>query len=344
MRGRSLLAGLVVAAFVAACGGSAPSPNATSGNKPSVLVQAPTNGAVVPVGSNVDATGAASDTVGVDHVALFVDGVSVASSPSGQPTPLLPFSLTWLATPAGPHVLQVVAYRADGTTSDPAVINLVVGAGGSFPSGSGGPPPFSFVPASQPGLITPPPSKKPKPTKAPVQSTAPTTQPTSATSAPTGTPTPSPTPTPTPLPTPNSDGTAPVDTEPHIIVLDPLNAAGCPADSTGIPMAAIGCVWEQLSAPAGDSTDELDYAFVPNASYKIQMTSCSDASDLTVWLTPSQDPSLVTGCTDWLVLNTGPTASGMQMIVVTFSAAPSQLYNLYQYTVYQCQFANCATQ
>jgi hypothetical protein len=45
-----------------------------------------------------------------------------------------------------------------------------------------------------------------------------------------------------------------------------------------------------------------------------------------------------------MVLNTGPTASGMQMIVVTFSAAPSQLYNLYQYTVYQCQFANCGTQ
>jgi hypothetical protein len=311
-----------------------------------VLVQAPTNGAVVPVDSDVSVTGAASDTVGVDHVALFADGVSVASSPSGQPTPLLPFSLTWLATPAGPHVLQVIAYRADGTTSDPSVINVVVGAGGSFALGSGGSlPPFSFVPASQPGLVTPPPSKKPRPSKAPAQSTTPTSAPTtSSTTAPIGTPLASPTITATPLPTPNADGTAPFDTEPHIIVLDPANAAQCPADSTGIPMAAIGCVWEQLSAPAGDSTDELDYALAPNTSYKIQMTSCSDASDLTVWLTPGQDPSIVTGCSDWMVLNTGPTASGMQMIVVTFSAAPSQLYNLYQYTVYQCQFANCGTQ
>ena len=166
MVSRALLTSLVAAAFVVACGGAAPSPGASSGDRPSVLVQAPTNGAVVPVGSDVSVTGAASDTVGVDHVALFADGVSVASSPSGQPTPLLPFSLTWLATPAGPHVLQVVAYRVDGTTSDPSVVNVVVGAGGSFALSSGGSlPPFSFVPASQPGLITPRPSKRPKPTE-----------------------------------------------------------------------------------------------------------------------------------------------------------------------------------
>src|SRR6476469_292047 len=138
MVGRSLLAGVIVSAFVTACGGAAPSPNSSAGNVPSVLVQAPSNGAVVPVGSDVAVTGAASDTIGVDHVDLFADGVSVASTPAGQPTPLLPFSLTWLATPAGPHVLEVVAYRADGTPSNPSAVNVVVGAGGSFPLGSGG--------------------------------------------------------------------------------------------------------------------------------------------------------------------------------------------------------------
>jgi hypothetical protein len=109
-------------------------------------------------------------------------------------------------------------------------------------------------------------------------------------------------------------------------------------------MAAVGCVWEQLSAPAGDSTDEIDFALLPGTSYKIQMTSCSDVSDLTIWETPGQDPSLHTGCSDWLGLNTGATPNAIQMIVITYSAAPSQLYNLYQYTVYQCQFANCGTQ
>ena len=127
-------------------------PGASAGNKPTVVVQSPTNGAVLPVGGNVAVTGAASDTVGVDHVSLFADGVSVASSPSGTAAPLVPFSLTWLATPAGPHVLQVIAYRADGTPSDPSVLNVVVGGSASFPVISGGSlPPFSFVPATQPG-------------------------------------------------------------------------------------------------------------------------------------------------------------------------------------------------
>ena len=100
-------------------------------------------------------TGAASDTVGVDHVALFADGVSMASTPAGQPATLVPFSLTWLATPAGPHVLQVIAYRADGTASDPAVANVVVGSG-SFPAVSGGSlPPLTSPPPSSGGLITP---------------------------------------------------------------------------------------------------------------------------------------------------------------------------------------------
>ena len=177
------LAALVIGALVAACGGAGPSPSASSGNKPTIVVQSPANGAVLAVGQNVAVTGAASDTVGVDHVALFADGVSVASSPAGQPAPLLPFSLTWLATPAGPHVLQVIAYRTDGTQSDPAVINVVVGAGASFPVVSGGSlAPFTFAPPSSGGgLVTPKPTKKPKPSK---------------------TPPPPPTPTPTPTPTP----------------------------------------------------------------------------------------------------------------------------------------------
>jgi Big-like domain-containing protein len=343
-------AGLALA-LISACGSTPSLPSASAlTDKPIVAIQAPTDGAIVGVGQDVTVTGGASDTVGVDHVALFADGVSVAGSPGGHPATLVPFSLTWLATPAGPHVLQAVAYRADGTSSDPAVVNVTVGSG-SFPAVSGGSlPPFSFPAAGNGGLITPAPTKKPKPTHT---TSVPTLEPTTPPStSPTDTPPtsatamPAPTASQTPLPTKDASGNAPFDptTEPHVVVLDPTNAAQCPADITGIPMAAIGCVWEQISAPAGDSTDEVDFALSPNTTYKMQLTSCSDASDLTVFLTPGQDPSIVTGCGDWQIVTTGATAGATQMIVLTFTSAPTQLYNLYQMTVYQCQFANCGTQ
>jgi hypothetical protein len=214
-----ILGALVI--FVAACSSVSPAPSASSAaNKPTVVVQSPANGAVLPVGQIVAVTGAASDTVGVDHVALFVDAVSVASSPAGQPAPLVPFSLSWLATPAGPHALQVIAYRADGTQSDPALINVIVGAGGSLPVVSGG----SLLPATNPpattGLVTPKPTKKPRPSKPPA----------------TPTPTPTPTPIPTVLPSPDANGYAPddFDNEPYQITLKAKDSS-CPPIETGAP-------------------------------------------------------------------------------------------------------------
>jgi len=75
--GRFALAALALAALIAACGGAGPTPSASSNvNKPTVVLQSPANGAVLAVGQNVTVAGAASDTVGVDHVALFADGAS----------------------------------------------------------------------------------------------------------------------------------------------------------------------------------------------------------------------------------------------------------------------------
>ena len=339
-------AGAVLLALLAACGSSPASPSASSlGNVPTVVVTSPVNGAVVGLGQDVAVAGTASDTVGVDHVALFADGVSVASTPSGAPAPTVPFTLTWLATPAGPHALQVIAYRADGTSSEPAVVNIVVGASGSGLLGSGL---FSFPVASAPGgLITPPPTKKPKPSKTPA--TSPTAPPsTTATSAPTDTPTAAPTDTPsptaTPLPTPASDGTAPDDSasEPHFIDVEPTTT-NCPVDPNGPPVTAVGCTWEQISAPAGDSTDELDFTPIASASYQLYMTSCSDVSGETRWGVVGDSGALI-GCNNWEDEVIGATAPATVAIVITFAAAPVQLYNLYQFTVYQCQFYNCGTQ
>jgi Bacterial Ig domain len=329
-----LLAVAAVAAFVAACSSAAPTPIATVGNKPTVVVQSPTNGAVLAVGANVAVTGAATDTVGVDHVALFADGVSVASSaassPAAQPGPLVSFSLTWLATPAGPHVLQVIAYRADGTPSDPSVINVTVGAGASQPIVSGGSlPPFSFAPASQPVTTTPKPTKKPRPTSPP----------------PTPTPPQTPTPIPTVLPSADTNGYAPddIDNEPYEIALVAHNTQ-CPAVDTGGPITASGCIWEQISAPNGDTSDDLEFTQAPNTWYHVVLTSCSDTSDATVW-GPTGDSSSTLGCKDFLDKQSSGGNPGSFPITVDFpSTVTSQTYNLYQLTVYQCKFANCASQ
>jgi len=328
--------GAALLALIAACGSSTAGPSASAlGNKPTVVVQAPANGAVVGVGQNITVVGAASDTVGVDHVALFADGVSVASSPAGQPAPLLPFSLTWLATPAGPHVLQVIAYRVDGTPSDPVVINLVVGAAGSGVGGSGL---FSFPVASAPGgLITPAPTKKPKPSKNPA---TPTPVPTPSA---TGTPTPAPTPT-TPVPTMDSSGQAPDDSdaENYEITLTPNNTS-CPPIDTGAPVTASGCMWEQISTPAGDTSDLLEFKQDRNTTYRMGLTSCSDTSNTTYWSYTGQ-PS-TTGCMVLGNRDSGGGDPGSLIIQVGFlSTVTEQTYNLYQFTVYQCAFANCASQ
>ena len=329
--GRNALVALVFGTLIAACGGAGPTPSASIGNKPTVVVQSPANGAVVPVGQNLTVSGAASDTVGVDHVALFADGVSVASSPASQPAALVPFSLTWLATPAGPHALQVIAYRADGTPSDPAVLNIVVGAAGSsIPIGSGL---SSFPVISAPPLITPAPTKKPKPSKPP------------ATPTPPATPAPStgPTPTATPSLTPDPSGNAPADddNEPYEIVLAPNNTA-CPPIDTGWPIAASGCVWEQISGPAGDMTDQLEFKQDRNTTYRMGLTSCSDTSDSTWWST-SNDDTATTGCMDLTNMTSSGGDPGDLNLWVGIESTV-QTYNLYQITVWQCEFANCANQ
>lgn len=316
---------------VAACSSAPVEPTTSvSGNRPTVVLQAPVNGAVVAVGASVAVSGAASDTVGVDHVALFADGVSFATTPAGTPAPLVPFSLTWLATPAGPHVLQVIAYRADGTASDPAVANVIVGAGGSgAPLGS---PSASFPTLPSLGLPTlpppPPPTKKPKPTKPPA----------------TPTPPPTPTPVPTVLPSADTNGYAPddIDNEPYEIQLMPKKDSVCPPIDK--PISAVGCIWEQISAPAGDVSDDLEFTQAPDTWYHVVLTSCTDTSDATIW-GPTGDDTSTLGCLDFLDRQSSGGNPGSFPITVGLpSTVTTQTYNLYQLTVYQCKFANCATQ
>jgi hypothetical protein len=330
---RFAVAAVALGALIGACGGNAPVPSAsTGGNKPTVVLQSPTNGAAIAVGQSVSVAGAASDTVGVDHVALFVDAVSVATTPAGQPAPLVPFSLAWLATPAGPHVLQVIAYRADGTASDPAVANVVVG-GGSIPvvSGASLPPISASAVPTTGGLITPPPTKKPRPSKTPRPPT-----PTPAETTP---------PAPTPTPSADSSGNAPDDSndEPYEIALVANNSA-CPAIDTGVPVTASGCIWEQISAPAGDVSDELEFTQAPDTSYHYGLTACTDTSGATAWSDSNEDVSSGFGCMQFNDKTSSGGNPGSQPLFVGFKTVGAQLRSVYQLTVYQCKFADCASQ
>ncbi len=311
--------------------GAAPTPSATSvasADKPMVVIQSPADGAQLPLGQDVAVSGAASDSVGVDHVELFVDGVSVASTPPGLAAALLPFNVGWLAAPAGPHNLQAVAYRQDGTASDPASVSVNVGTPASaVPSG---PPATSTA-----GVPTPSPTGAPTPT--------PTPKPT-RTPRPTRAPTPTPTVTP-PTVTPDPGGNAPddIDNEPYEIVLNANNKAACPPIETGAPVTAVGCIWEQISAPAGDMTDDLEFTQAPNTTYHLRLTFCSDASDTTLWSLSDPDPLSTTGCMDSMDRTSSGGNPGSLPISVFFGPVGVQTYNLYQFTVYQCQFANCKT-
>ena len=316
-----------------ACTGAPPAPSGSpAGNKPLVVVQQPASGALLGTGQTAVVSGAASDTIGVARVELLVDGVSVAGvEPAGTPSLLLPFSFNWIAV-AGIHTLQVTAYRADGTASDPAVIQVNVGATAS------GLPGASFLSFAPVPTLAPPSAARPDRTRRPRRSRMPSIAPTDTpTNTPTTAPTATPTTAPTATPTIDPGGTAPDDSavEPHPIVLVATNPA-CPP---GPPAAAVGCITEQISAPGGDTTDDLYFVPVANTSYQLKLTACSDTSDATVLV--GGDPSIPLGCGDWFNVTTGPTAPAQVTVTVRYGTVASQTYNQYQFTVYQCTFANC---
>ena len=319
--------GVMLVAFLVACTSA---PAGTSGpsaaNRPTVVVQSPANGEAIAQGVTVAVSGAASDAIGVDHVTLFVDGAAVATTPAGQPATLVPFSFSWLASVAGSHVLQVIAYRADSTASDPVVVNVVVGAGSSLPILSGGSlPPLTFAPpTSGGGVVTPRPSRRPRPSRTP-------RPPRSA-------------PPPAATPTPDASGNAPDDSNSEIyeINLVPNNTA-CPRVDTGGPVTASGCIWEQVSAPAGDMLDELEFRQKPETSYRYGLTVCSDSSAIR-WSDSDEDVSGGSGCRQFSGKTSSGGNPGSQPIWVGFGPVGAQTYSVYQFTVWECQFEDCASQ
>lgn len=100
----------------------------TAGGKPVVTIASPLNGASVALGQELLVQSTATDSVGVVRVDLLVDEVIVRSDTAPNPEGQTSFSLLqgWTPTTAGQHTIKVIAYRADGTASDPVSITVTV--------------------------------------------------------------------------------------------------------------------------------------------------------------------------------------------------------------------------
>ncbi len=95
---------------------------------PVVQFQFPTNNVAVASGTDLQIQVLAQDSMGVARVELSVDGRphQTAAPVDSETVPVFTVDMNWLAEGAGFHSLQAVAFRADGTASDPVLINVNV--------------------------------------------------------------------------------------------------------------------------------------------------------------------------------------------------------------------------
>lgn len=97
---------------------------------PVIRFQIPANNAIFPEGTEVDIELLAEDPLGtgVARVELYADDLL---HQTGMPevsaaVPVFTVRMNWLAQGEGLHSLMAIAYRLDGTPSDPATILLEV--------------------------------------------------------------------------------------------------------------------------------------------------------------------------------------------------------------------------
>jgi hypothetical protein len=96
---------------------------------PQVIFNAPTNNARVFEDTLLDIDLVATDnSQGVVKVEFYVDGelLETAESEEGPVKPIYRVAMNWLTQGVGNHTLSALAYRANGTRSEEAVIVLEV--------------------------------------------------------------------------------------------------------------------------------------------------------------------------------------------------------------------------
>ncbi len=103
-------------------------PIPTEVGKPEVSIVAPPSGAEAPAGSEMFVQSNSSDAIGVVRVELQVNGAPVRNDTTPEGTPQVQFALLqgWTPDQPGQYTLSVIAYREDGTPSDPASIMINV--------------------------------------------------------------------------------------------------------------------------------------------------------------------------------------------------------------------------
>ena len=99
-------------------------------NIPTIQFQLPENGASIPEGTDLQIQLVAEDALGdgIARVELLVDDLP---HQQGRPVissavPIFTVNMNWLARGVGLHSVSAVAYRSDGTPSDPAIIRVLV--------------------------------------------------------------------------------------------------------------------------------------------------------------------------------------------------------------------------
>ena len=97
---------------------------------PTVEFQFPNNNVAVVSGTDLQIQLLAQDSHGIARIELTVDGQphQTAAPVDSETVPVFTVDMNWLAEGIGLHSLQAVAYRLDGSASNPAMINVNVTA------------------------------------------------------------------------------------------------------------------------------------------------------------------------------------------------------------------------
>lgn len=103
-------------------------PEATA-DIPTVQILAPSNNRQVIIGTEFDFDILGQDSnAGVARLALYIDGelIGEASPIEAESVPIFRATINWLAPELGRFAVEAIAYRADGTRSDAAIISIEV--------------------------------------------------------------------------------------------------------------------------------------------------------------------------------------------------------------------------
>lgn len=128
---RTLILALLVAALLSACNLVAGAPEPTPfRDLPLIRFATPLSGASVAEGDELVIQLIAEDPtgVGVARVELNIDDLPHhdAMPVVSSAVPVFTVDMNWLARGVGLHSLAAIAYRPDGTASDPAIIRVLV--------------------------------------------------------------------------------------------------------------------------------------------------------------------------------------------------------------------------